>query len=139
LELSGEIARIRKDRYIIPKEADLFTGVIQFHLNGGAHVLNEKLGGADLFIRPENTSTAMNGARPVARVASSGFSRGQMTPSSERFNGQRSFSMSWRMIRGSQATSMFCRPSRRWMRKSATRSWRSSMPGKILMRILRGI
>ena len=68
LELSGEIARIRKDRYIIPKEADLFTGVIQFHLNGGAHVLNEKLGGADLFIRPENTSTAMNGDRVVARV-----------------------------------------------------------------------
>ena len=68
LELSGEVARIRKDRYIIPKEADLFTGVIQFHLNGGAHVLNEKLGGADLFIRPENTSTAMNGDRVVARV-----------------------------------------------------------------------
>ena len=68
LELSGEVARIRKDRYIIPKEADLFTGVIQFHLHGGAHVLNEKLGGADLFIRPENTSTAMNGDRVVARV-----------------------------------------------------------------------
>ncbi len=69
LELSGEIARIRKDRYIIPKEADLFTGVIQFHLNGGAHVLNEAAGGADLYIRPENTMTAMNGDRVVARVA----------------------------------------------------------------------
>ncbi|MFM8984376.1 MAG: ribonuclease R [Spartobacteria bacterium] len=68
LELSGEVARIRKDRYIIPKEADLFTGVIQFHLNGGAHVLNEKAGGGDLFIRSENTSTAMNGDRVVARI-----------------------------------------------------------------------
>jgi ribonuclease R len=68
LELSGEIARIRKDRFIIPKEADLFTGVIQFHMNGAAHVLNEKAGGADLYIRPENTITAMHGDRVVARV-----------------------------------------------------------------------
>jgi ribonuclease R len=68
LELSGEIARIRKDRYIIPKEADLFTGVIQFHMNGAAHVLNEKAGGADLYVRPENTITAMHGDRVVARV-----------------------------------------------------------------------
>jgi ribonuclease R len=68
LELRGEIARIRKDRYIIPKEADLFTGVIQFHANGGAHILNEKQGEADLYIRQENSFTAMHGDRVVARV-----------------------------------------------------------------------
>jgi ribonuclease R len=68
LELRGEIARIRKDRYIIPKEADLFTGIIQFHANGGAHVLAEKQGAADLFIRQENSFTAMHGDRVVARV-----------------------------------------------------------------------
>ena len=69
MELEGEIARIRKDRYIIPKEADLFTGVIQFHASGAAHVLNEKAGEPDLFISPENSFTAMHGDLVVARIA----------------------------------------------------------------------
>lgn len=68
METAGEIARIRKDRYIIPAEADLFTGVIQFHVNGGAHVLNETQGEPDLAVRTENTATAMHGDRVVARV-----------------------------------------------------------------------
>ncbi len=67
MEQDGEIARIRKDRYIIPQEADLFTGVIQFHASGSAHVLAEKAGGADLFIAPENSWTAMHGDKVVAR------------------------------------------------------------------------
>jgi ribonuclease R len=68
MERDGQIARIRKDRYIIPQEADLFTGVIQFHASGSAHVLAEKAGGPDLFIAPENTWTAMHGDRVVARI-----------------------------------------------------------------------
>lgn len=68
MERDGEIARIRKDRYIIPQEADLFTGAIQFHASGAAHVLAEKAGEADLFIAPENTWTAMHGDRVVARL-----------------------------------------------------------------------
>lgn len=69
MEIAGEIARIRKDRYIIPEEADLFTGVIQFHTSGAAHVLNETAGGPDLYISAENTFTAMPGDLVVARVA----------------------------------------------------------------------
>ena len=69
MEIAGEIARIRKDRYILPKEADLFTGIIQFHSSGAAHVLNETAGGPDLYISAENTFTAMPGDRVVARVA----------------------------------------------------------------------
>ncbi|MEI6033299.1 MAG: ribonuclease R [Verrucomicrobiae bacterium] len=69
MEIAGEIARIRKDRYILPKEADLFTGVIQFHASGAAHVLNETAGEPDLYISAENTFTAMQGDRVVARVA----------------------------------------------------------------------
>jgi ribonuclease R len=80
MEMAGDIARIRKDRYIIPKEADLFTGVIQFHASGAAHVLNETVGGPDLYISSENSFTAMHGDRVVARVNSSasesGFFRG---------------------------------------------------------------
>jgi ribonuclease R len=72
LELDGDIARIRKDRYIIPKEADLFTGVIQFHANGSAHILNEKQGEADLYVRSENSFTAIHGDRVVARIMPQG-------------------------------------------------------------------
>ena len=80
MEMAGDIARIRKDRYIIPKEADLFTGVIQFHASGAAHILNEKAGDPDLYISAENSFTAMHGDRVVARVItnteSPRFSRG---------------------------------------------------------------
>ncbi|MEI6493062.1 MAG: VacB/RNase II family 3'-5' exoribonuclease, partial [Verrucomicrobiota bacterium] len=69
MELAGDIARIRKDRFIIPQAADLFTGNIQFHASGTAHVLSEKTGAPDLFISPENTFTAMHGDRVVARVS----------------------------------------------------------------------
>ena len=31
MEIGGDIARIRKDRYVLPRDADLVTGTIQFH------------------------------------------------------------------------------------------------------------
>ena len=68
MEVDGDVARIRKDRYIIPKDADLFAGVIQFHGSGSAHVLSEKPGQPDLYISGENTYTALHGDRVVARV-----------------------------------------------------------------------
>ncbi len=68
MEMDGDVARIRKDRYVIPSDADLFTGTIQFHPSGGAHILNEKSGGQDLYVSAENTFTAMHGDRVVARV-----------------------------------------------------------------------
>ncbi len=73
LELQGEIARVRKHRYIIPELADLFTGVIQFHANGSSHVLSETPDGKDLLVRAENTSTAMHGDRVVARIVTPGL------------------------------------------------------------------
>ena len=68
MEMAGDIARIRKDRYIIPQEADLFTGVIQFHASGAAHILNEKAGDPDIYISAENYFTSMNVDRVVAMV-----------------------------------------------------------------------
>ena len=68
METAGDLARIRKDRYIVPKEADLFTGEIQIHPSGAAHILNETRGEPDLFVSPENTWTAMPGDRVVARI-----------------------------------------------------------------------
>src|SRR4051812_30935013 len=68
LEHSGAIARIRKNRYVLPDEADLVTGTISIHQSGFGFLGNEKEGAADLFIPAENTGTAMNGDRVVARV-----------------------------------------------------------------------
>jgi ribonuclease R len=68
MEQSGEIARIRKERYVLPQTADLVTGVIQIHAGGGAHILSETPGQKDLFIAGQNTGTAMNGDRVVARI-----------------------------------------------------------------------
>ena len=68
MEFGGEIARVRKDRYVLPRDADLVTGTIQFHPAGSAHVLGEKAGQQDLYISGENTFTAMHGDRVVARL-----------------------------------------------------------------------
>lgn len=69
LEHAGEIARIRKNRYVLPSEADLVTGTVHVHQQGFAFVSNEnKPGEQDLFISAENTGTAMHGDRVVARI-----------------------------------------------------------------------
>lgn len=68
MEMKGDIARIRKDRYVVPSEADLVAGVVQFHANGSAHVLSEVPGQPDLYISGENSWTAMHGDRVVARI-----------------------------------------------------------------------
>lgn len=70
MEVDGAVARIRKDRYIIPEVADLVTGTIIFHQNGAAHVLNDKKGAPELFIAAEDTATALNGDKVVARIIS---------------------------------------------------------------------
>lgn len=68
LERDGEIARIRKNRYVLPSEADLVTGAISVHQAGYGFVTREKPGEQDLFIAAENTGTAMHGDRVVARI-----------------------------------------------------------------------
>ena len=77
MEVGGEVARIRKDRYVIPQDADLVTGAIQFHASGSAHVLGEKAGQPDVFISAENTFTAMHGDRVVARLITEVASTGE--------------------------------------------------------------
>jgi ribonuclease R len=68
LEHSGEIARIRKNRYILPGEADLVTGKLQIHQAGFGFLTREASDEGDIFIPAENTGTAMNGDRVVARI-----------------------------------------------------------------------
>ena len=68
LERSGEIARIRKNRYVLPAEADLVTGKLSIHQAGYGFLTTETSGQADIFIAAENTGTAMHGDRVVARI-----------------------------------------------------------------------
>lgn len=72
LESAGEIARIRKDRYVLPQTADLVTGVLQVHMAGNAHLLSETPGVKDVFISAPNLGTAMHGDKVVARLMHEG-------------------------------------------------------------------
>jgi len=79
LEREGAIARIRKDRYIVPEKADLLTGVIQVHHNGNAHVLSGKRGVPDVFVPAAHIGTAMHGDKVIARIMHEGvLQRGAM-------------------------------------------------------------
>jgi ribonuclease R len=75
LEGDGLIARIRKDRYVLPQTADLVTGTLQVHAGGNAHLINELAGQKDLFISAANLGTGMHGDKVVARLELGG--RGQ--------------------------------------------------------------
>jgi ribonuclease R len=69
LENGGEIVRIRKNRYVLPSEADLVTGKLSIHQAGYGFLVPEKAGEPDVFIATENTGTAMTGDRVVARIS----------------------------------------------------------------------
>jgi ribonuclease R len=69
LERAGEIARIRKNRYVLPAEADLVTGKLSIHQAGYGFLAPEKPGEPDVFIAAENIGTAMHGDRVVARIS----------------------------------------------------------------------
>ncbi|MDD5261559.1 MAG: ribonuclease R [Methylacidiphilales bacterium] len=67
LELDGQIARIRKDCWVLPQEAELVTGVINFNEKGFAFLIREDKG-EDLYIAAEDTGTAMHQDVVVARI-----------------------------------------------------------------------
>jgi ribonuclease R len=69
LEHAGEIARIRKDRYVLPAEADLVSGKLSIHPAGYGFLISEKPGQPDVFIAAENVGTAMHRDRIVARIS----------------------------------------------------------------------
>src|SRR5438309_3931472 len=69
LERDGEIARIRKNRYVLPAEADLVTGKLSIHQVGYGFLSPETPGEPDVFIAAENIGTAMHADRVVARIS----------------------------------------------------------------------
>jgi ribonuclease R len=68
LERTGEICRIRDDRYVLPAIADLVTGKLEVHRNGSAHVLSGVRGKPDVFIDAQHTGTAMHGDQVVVQL-----------------------------------------------------------------------
>ena len=68
LEHAGDIVRIRKNRYVVPSEADLITGKLSIHQAGFGFLVPEQSGEPDIFVAAENTGTAMNGDRVVVRI-----------------------------------------------------------------------
>ena len=68
LESEGTIARIRKDRYVLPATADLVTGTLQVHAGGNAHLITEQPGQKDVFISEVNLGTAMHRDKVVVRL-----------------------------------------------------------------------
>jgi len=68
LESSGEIARIRKNRYVLPSTADLVTGKLSVNPAGYAFLTTGTPGQPDVFVAAENVGTAMHGDRVVVRI-----------------------------------------------------------------------
>src|SRR5215471_14844973 len=69
LEREGQIARIRKNRYVLPAEADLITGKLSIHPVGYGFLTPETPDQPDVFIAAENIGTAMHGDHVVARIS----------------------------------------------------------------------
>src|SRR5438445_2806813 len=69
LERAGAIARIRRNRYVLPAEAELVTGKLSIHPAGYGFLIPETPGQPDIFIAAENIGTAMHSDRVVARIS----------------------------------------------------------------------
>lgn len=67
----GVIAQVKKGRYVIPKDADLVTGIIKFKPSGAALLIPES-DSEKVFdpyhIRSEDTDTALHGDLVLARL-----------------------------------------------------------------------
>lgn len=70
LEKTGQIVRLKKDRFCFPKDADLVTGIINFRSNGSAYLKtgNNPNITFPLHIEPNDTNVAFHGDRVVARL-----------------------------------------------------------------------
>ncbi len=70
---TGQIVRIKKDRYCLPSDADLVTGRIHFRQSGSAFVVPDRVEGqaepVSIRVAAEDTSVAMHGDHVVARLA----------------------------------------------------------------------
>ncbi len=73
MEQEGAVARIKKDRYVLPDTADLFPASSTSTTRDTRSSSTKEAAGSDLFITAENTWTALHGDRVLARVNREGF------------------------------------------------------------------
>jgi ribonuclease R len=65
----GEVARVRKDRFVSPQEADLVIGRIEFNEKGFAFVIPEPpTTGGDIYVAQEDTWVALHEDKVVVRL-----------------------------------------------------------------------
>jgi ribonuclease R len=65
----GEVARVRKDRFVSPQEADLVIGRIEFNEKGFAFVIpGPPTIGGDIYVAQEDTWVALHGDKVVVRL-----------------------------------------------------------------------
>jgi ribonuclease R len=64
----GEVARVRQDRFVLPQEADLVAGRIEFTEKGFAFVIRDKEGAPDIYVAEEDTGTALHGDKVLVRL-----------------------------------------------------------------------
>lgn len=71
----GLVARIKKDRLVLPRDADLISGTIKFRQSGSAMLIRDSQPGKPaqepLEIRAEDTATALHGDRVLCREETS--------------------------------------------------------------------
>lgn len=67
LERRGEVARIKGDRYVIPREADLVPGRIQITRGGRGFLMPDDTGLGEIAIRTADTGVAMHDDRVLVR------------------------------------------------------------------------
>jgi ribonuclease R len=66
---TGEVARIRQDRFVLPQQADLVSGVIQLNEKGFAFVIPETpTTEGDIYIAEEDVGVAMHGDKVLVRL-----------------------------------------------------------------------
>ena len=128
LERTGEIARIKGNRYIHPRDADLVPGRIRMNRQGKGFLQPDDPKLPEIIIPEHATSTAFNGDRVLVRrdvrpqaggaadresrpVRSSAFWSASARNSSARCSGADNFFMSFPMIRASRMIFM-CRRAR---------------------------
>jgi ribonuclease R len=70
----GEVVRVRKERFVLPAEADLVAGRLEMNERGFGFVIPETdaagnpTAPADIYIAADNVGVAMHGDRVVARL-----------------------------------------------------------------------
>jgi len=67
LERRGEVARIKGNRYVVPREADLVPGRIQITRKGRGFLLPDDPGLGEIAVRPADTGVAMHDDRVLVR------------------------------------------------------------------------